>query len=204
MKFQTLLSITLLANVSVSNAQSSSPTDAPVDATTDSPTGSPSGPAPTLIPFSSFFPSQDGPTETPSSFTTPEPSVEPSEPAPSLFPFSSFFPSDEGPTETPSFFTTPEPSAEPSEPAPSLAPFFVSFPPSQDPVAFEDCASQPCDPEDSNACSCRQGLECRQRGFDTFLCSQLPRAERNRLSDLEGIGGAARGNRGRGRADLGD
>ena len=60
----------------------------------------------------------------------------------------------------------------------------------------EDCARQTCDPTDNNSCSCRASLECRQRGVDpfgvgTYICSQVPRGERNRISGSEGVGGAA-------------
>jgi len=74
---------------------------------------------------------------------------------------------------------TTTPSSSPSAGGPSAIP---------DP---EDCAGQSCDIDDINACNCRSGLECRQRGIGQFICSQVSRTERTRLSAAAGIGGAA-------------
>jgi len=63
---------------------------------------------------------------------------------------------------------------------------------------FGECAGKPCDKDDSTSCSCRSGLECRQRSFGQYICSQVSRTERTRLSAAAGIGGAAgRDRRGR-------
>eukprot|EP00531_Pseudo-nitzschia_arenysensis_P008392 CAMPEP_0116146100 /NCGR_PEP_ID=MMETSP0329-20121206/16980_1 /TAXON_ID=697910 /ORGANISM="Pseudo-nitzschia arenysensis, Strain B593" /LENGTH=232 /DNA_ID=CAMNT_0003641817 /DNA_START=73 /DNA_END=771 /DNA_ORIENTATION=+ len=230
MKFRALLFITLLANLSMGNAQKDDkeeeddmiitlsplespddpditlspietvdtsslvPSEPPVEVTTSSPTGSPTTELPTGAPS----PISE-PTSNPEPFTG-TPSAGPSDMTPSTAPFSSLRPSF---LMSPSSFplSTEVPSDSPSALATSRAPIIVE--PSAPPVPFEDCAGQVCDITDSEACSCRVGLECRQRGFDTFLCSQISRKERSRLSDTEGIGGAAgRDNRGRSRAEI--
>lgn len=53
-----------------------------------------------------------------------------------------------------------------------------------------DCARQTCDIDDPDACNCRPGLECRRRSFGQYLCSQVSRRKRNRLSAELGFGGA--------------
>mmetsp|Transcript_17773 Transcript_17773/g.36558 ORF Transcript_17773/g.36558 Transcript_17773/m.36558 type:complete len:153 (+) Transcript_17773:274-732(+) len=63
--------------------------------------------------------------------------------------------------------------------------------PDPPPTVSQVCVGQPCDRDDSNACSCRPGLQCRQRSLGEYICSQKSRGERTRLSGLEGIGGAA-------------
>lgn len=98
-----------------------------------------------------------------------------------------------------------EPSSAPvddEEPAPSMEPVPVPQPPPAPEV--ENCSGQVCDPTIDDACvtNCRAGLECRLRPFGLFICSQVSRAERKRLSGSEGIGGAARRDRS-GRRDIG-
>lgn len=62
----------------------------------------------------------------------------------------------------------------------------------------ENCASQTCVPDMEDQCTCRPGLECRQRQPGVYQCSQVSRTERTRLSGSGNFGGAAgrdRGNR---------
>jgi len=66
-------------------------------------------------------------------------------------------------------------------------------------VEVEDCSSATCDPADNDSCSCRPGLSCRYRGSTTgYICSQVTRVGRNRLSGAAGVGGAAGRDRGSG------
>merc|ERR1719162_1590956 len=54
-----------------------------------------------------------------------------------------------------------------------------------------NCVSQSCDPTDAQSCSCRAGLQCRNRGGQGYLCSAMPRTSRQRLSGgRDGVGGA--------------
>ena len=103
-----------------------------------------------------------------------------------------------------------EPSSAPiddeetSVPAPSMEPVPVPLPPPAPAPEVNDCSTQVCDPKDAGACetNCRPGLECRRRGVGVFICSQVSRTERQRLSGSEGIGGAAGRDRS-GRRDIG-
>jgi hypothetical protein len=68
------------------------------------------------------------------------------------------------------------------------------FPTSSPMDISEDCINMEC-VVGSDDCSCVPGLECRQRsdgqGGIAFLCSAVSKMVKNRISDGEGIGGAA-------------
>lgn len=55
----------------------------------------------------------------------------------------------------------------------------------------QNCTFQVCDPSVKDQCTCRVGLECRQRQPGVYQCSQVSRTERNRISAAEQVGGAA-------------
>lgn len=190
MKLRALLFITLLASLSFGNAQQADKEDdedVPTTVPSDSPSSSPTDPAPSLDPLS-FAPSSS-----PIDRALPETS------SPTGF---SSDPLSLAPSETPIISESIGPSSFP----------FLSFVPSPTPVDVENCYGQVCDPFDNDACSCRPRLKCRLRpvAFEQrmYICSQLPKKRRNRLSDeLENVGGAAgRQNRGRGknRANTGE
>lgn len=67
----------------------------------------------------------------------------------------------------------------------------IELPPPAEPLPANNCVSQSCDPTDAQSCSCRAGLQCRNRGGQGYLCSAMPRTSRQRLSGgRDGVGGA--------------
>ena len=69
-------------------------------------------------------------------------------------------------------------------------------PPPPPVVVVENCFSAQCDPQDKDSCNCRAGLICRNRGGVGYICSQVSRVGRTRLSGSNGVGGAAGRDRG--------
>jgi len=80
-------------------------------------------------------------------------------------------------------------------PSPSPTPIDSEVPSS--PVAVvENCFSAQCDPQEKDSCKCRAGLMCRNRGGVGYICSQVSRVGRTRLSGGDGVGGAGSRDRG--------
>merc|ERR1712194_747311 len=69
-------------------------------------------------------------------------------------------------------------------------------PPTTPVVVVENCFSAKCDPQDTDSCNCRAGLMCRNRGGVGYICSQVSRVGRTRLSGGDGVGGAGSRDRG--------
>mmetsp|Transcript_2005 Transcript_2005/g.2302 ORF Transcript_2005/g.2302 Transcript_2005/m.2302 type:complete len:323 (+) Transcript_2005:33-1001(+) len=64
------------------------------------------------------------------------------------------------------------------------------------PPLVENCFSARCDPQEKESCNCRAGLMCRNRGGVGYICSQVSRVGRTRISGGDGVGGAGSRDRG--------
>jgi len=195
MKYRILFLFSLLAFIAIGNAQTDKDDKDPDDNDDeDVPIESDPSAAPVSTSSPTIFDAIDfnstEPSESPNDM-----SVDNDEQTSSPTPSSDGDPSPSSPSNTPSSDgespTTSSPIATDSgEGAPSAEPSPLP------PIQVENCAGEPCDEEDSDACSCRSGLECRQRSIGNFICSQVSRTERTRLSTSENFGGAAGRDRG--------
>ena len=103
--------------------------------------------------------------------------------------------------QNPNIITTPPAPSSSLRPttAPTTPPVVVEEEVPPPPVEeVEECTGAICDPTDADSCNCRPSLTCRNRGGSTgFICSQVSRVGRTRLSNADGVGGAG------GRSDRG-
>ena len=95
--------------------------------------------------------------------------------------------------QNPNIITTPPAPSSSLRPttAPTTPPVVVEEEVPPPPVEeVEECSGASCDPADADSCNCRPSLTCRKRGSLGFICSQVSRVGRTRLSNADGVGGA--------------